>query len=126
MQLDSNAPIKGPLAEFSQAAKKAPKETGKSFAALFDQTKSTKTPEAFDSQPTKNFSAGPSLSTLPSAKPEVKPEVKPETTPAKTIEQSTEDHLAMIKFRLKTGYYQSPQMDDVLTEKLNGYFDDLT
>jgi hypothetical protein len=33
--------------------------------------------------------------------------------------------MEMVRFRLKTGYYASKAIDDALTDKLSGYFDEL-
>jgi hypothetical protein len=35
------------------------------------------------------------------------------------------DHMELVRFRLKTGYYASKAINDALTDKLSGYFDEL-
>jgi hypothetical protein len=35
------------------------------------------------------------------------------------------NHMEMVRFRLKTGYYDSKAIEDALSEKLSGYFDEL-
>lgn len=35
------------------------------------------------------------------------------------------DHMELVRFRLKTGYYASKAINDALSDKLSGYFDDL-
>jgi hypothetical protein len=110
MNIDRPAPIKTNLADRIASAKATPNKTGKSFGAAFDQALSKPTP-ATTPQKMDNGTPQPS-----STSPE-------KVTPAKR--NSNEDHLETIKFRLKTGYYNSKNMDDALTEKLTGFFDEL-
>ncbi len=42
-----------------------------------------------------------------------------------TDSKTDPDHMATILFRLKSGYYSTKAMDDALTDKLSGFFDDL-
>ncbi len=42
-----------------------------------------------------------------------------------TDSKTDPDHMATILFRLKSGYYTTKAMDDALTDKLSGFFDDL-
>jgi hypothetical protein len=35
------------------------------------------------------------------------------------------DHMELVRFRLKTGYYASKAINDALSDKLSGYFDEL-
>ena len=38
---------------------------------------------------------------------------------------SADSHIDTIRFRLQTGYYNNPKVDDALSDKLSGYFDDV-
>jgi hypothetical protein len=37
----------------------------------------------------------------------------------------SDSHIDAIRFRLQTGYYNNSKVDDALSDKLSGYFDDI-
>jgi hypothetical protein len=131
MEVRGNKPAEGSEARRFSAGRPAPKPGAKSFGAVLKkavsdpgpaQTAPAGTPreEAIKAQDsTEKASEGGSTPAAAAAVP-----ASPEG-PA-SAETSFADHMDMVRFRLKTGYYASKAIDDALTDKLSGYFDDLT
>lgn len=99
---------------FSAAKPDAPKAGGKSFGALLKQASAPAAP-----------AAPPVTAPAPEAAAPKPAEAQAESqAPAKEAENFA-DHMETVRFRLKTGYYSSKAIDDALTDKLTGYFDEL-
>jgi cell division protein FtsN len=126
MKIEGTAPTQGPDGRRFSAAKSAPpKEGGKSFGALLKKAAEGKTSSAAPTAP-------PATSPAPAAKTAAAP--APEPTQAETkapaaaaadAPESFANHMEMVKLRLKSGYYNNTKVDDALSEKLTGFFDDL-
>jgi hypothetical protein len=99
MKVDGVAPGQGNQAD-KLAAKRAQPAPAKSFADALK--KASQTP-------------GAPASGAPAAHPPVGNDLPP---PA-------DDHMGTIKYRMQTGYYNNPKVDDALSDKLSGYFDDV-
>ncbi len=98
MKIDGVTPLKGTLANRAADAKASIKKDGKSFAAAFDKASA-------------NIKSAPMVTTAPHADNEPVPE--------------GDNYLETIKFRMKSGYYNTKTVDEALTEKLTGFFDEL-
>lgn len=99
---------------FSAAKPEAPKPGGKSFRDLLKKA----------SAPAES-AAPPVPAPAPATAPEAAaPKPAEAQGPAKESD-SFADHMETVRFRLKTGYYSSKAIDDALTDKLTGYFDEL-
>jgi hypothetical protein len=139
MKIDGAAPLEGP-ADRKAASKASPKRDGKSFAAAFKKAAGAPAPISIGT-PTAPSSTSSSTSTsvanptpasvaMPAPAPAATSHTEPPAKNTKAsqpspVEPSAEDHLEMIKFRMKTGYYNSNSVDEALTEKLTGFFDEL-
>jgi hypothetical protein len=122
MEIRGNKPAEGSEARRFSAGRPAPKPGAKSFGAVLKQavtdTGSAPAPvepprgEASQAQAAaekaQEGASAPASSDAPAS---------PETSFA--------DHMEMVRFRLKTGYYASKAIDDALTDRLSGYFDEL-
>lgn len=105
MNLDGLTPSKGPdpldrLAGKAKA-KAEPKPGGKSFAEALGKAQ-----------------AGPAPAAQPSAAPPAVPADQAEAPPM-------ESHMDTIRFRLQSGYYNNPKVDDELSDRLSGFFDEI-
>ncbi|MEO6094847.1 MAG: hypothetical protein ABIW76_03875 [Fibrobacteria bacterium] len=122
MKIEGTAPTQGPDGRRFSAAKSAPpKEGGKSFGALLKKAGEGKPVPASDSAPAS--APAQTLSTPAPAPVEMKtPGAAGESADAP---ESFASHMDMVKLRLKSGYYHNTNIDDALSEKLTGYFDDL-
>jgi hypothetical protein len=129
MQLDglkSNGPIRP---DKGAAQRKAdPKADGKSFADILTKAKQApkpaQPPNPSDGpvpapfQPTR-FPTGDAVAPeTADPRPDAKAQASQEAAP------SAQEYLETIRFRLKTGYYDNPKVDDALSDKLSGYFDE--
>lgn len=101
MQLDGLKPTPGthPADRLAGKPKAEPKPGAKSFGDAFAKAKAAGQP-------------APSVPAVPVQSPE---------PPA----PSADSHIDTIRFRLQTGYYNNPKVDDALSDKLSGYFDDV-
>jgi hypothetical protein len=100
MQLDGLKSSQGPQGPDRGAARKAePKAGGKSFADALGKAQAGQQPAAAPEAP------------------------KPASEPLP--EPSMGSHLDMIRFKLQSGYYNDAKVDDALSDKLSGYFDDV-
>lgn len=79
--------------------KPEPKVGGKSFADALGKAQAAGQP------------AAPAAAAAPA----------PESAPPPPMDS----HIDTIRFRLQSGYYNSPKVDDALSDKLSGYFDDV-
>ena len=124
MKIDGTAPTQGPEGSRFQAAKSiTAKEGGKSFGALLKKATEAKPVPAPGSAAPATGSAAVST---PSAPAEAK--VPRDNVQARKDESETADfasHMEMVKMRLKSGYYNNTNVNDALSEKLTGFFDDL-
>lgn len=123
MKIEGKAPTQGPDGRRFSAAKSAPpKEGGKSFGALLkkageDKSIPAATPAAASIRAAQTVPAPAPISAEPKAAPAA---AEPSDTP-----EAFANHMEMVKLRLKSGYYNNTNVDDALSEKLTGYFDDL-
>ena len=118
MKIEGNKPTQGTEGRrFTAGRAGAPKEAGKSFGDLVKKAAA---------EPPAPAAAAPAPAAASAGKAaEAKAgEAKPEA-PAKEGETSFADHMETVRFRLKTGYYSSKAIDDALSDKLTGYFDEL-
>jgi hypothetical protein len=146
MQLDglkSNGPIRPD--KTSAQRKSDPKADGKSFADVLTKAKQASRQSPGMAQVSMPAQAkAPAQPAAPSAGSLSTPERFPagdaaasETPGAQHAETraqqeasaseagpSAQEYLETIRFRLKTGYYDNPKLDDALSDKLSGYFDD--
>lgn len=131
MEIRGNKPAEGSEARRFSAGRTPPKPGAKSFGAALKQAVTGADPAPAPAETP--------VGTAPKA--QVPPEKASEGDPAPPAsaasgatasgaaaspETSFADHMEMVRFRLKTGYYASKAIDDALTDKLSGYFDDLT
>ncbi len=117
MKIEGTAPTQGPDGRrFSAARAASPKEGGKSFGALLKK--------ASEAQPDSSKPAASAPAAAPAPAP-----AEPITAAAKeeaaSAPESFANHMEMVKLRLKAGFYNNANVDDALSEKLTGYFDDL-
>ena len=96
MKIDGVTPIKGTLTNRTGDAKASLKKDGKSFAAAFDKASA-------------NVKSAPMVATHADNEPV----------------PDGDNYLETIKFRMKSGYYNTKTVDEALTEKLTGFFDEL-
>jgi hypothetical protein len=125
MKIDGSTSNPGTPANRLGGAKAAPKEGGKSFGAALRKAAAAlpKAPPA----PAVPVGSAPVPTEASSPVEAVPAKAAPKAKEAEAAEPavSAEDHMETIKFRLKTGYYNSKSVDDALTEKLTGFFDEL-
>lgn len=107
MKLDGLTPSKGsdPLDRLAGKAKtKAESKTGgKSFAEALGK--------AQEGPPPALAGQAPVAPAAPSADPAAAPPM--------------DNHMDTIRFRLQSGYYNNPKVDDELSDKLSGFFDEI-
>jgi hypothetical protein len=102
MKIEGKIPLSGNLADRISAAKSAPVNGGKSFAAALQKAKDiSQAPSAQE-----GMAIGEKL---PTTEPGLEPQ----------------DYLSMVKFRMQSGFYDSKSINDALSEKLTGFFDDM-
>lgn len=133
MKIDGKTPAQGPEGSRFQAAKSiTAKEGGKSFGALLKKATEAKPAPASGAPAPAPASATPaapatgSAAAAPSAPAEAK--VPRDDAPAQEAKSEAADfasHMDMVKMRLKSGYYNNTNVNDALSEKLTGFFDDL-
>jgi hypothetical protein len=127
MRIEGTQPNKGISGENAGSAKASPKSGAPSFGAALKKAAAAQSRTIGSPALPDPGSAGTPAAPLPGAQT-TQPAAaasKP-ASPADEAALSPEDHLEMIKLRMKTGYYNSKTLDDALTEKLTGFFDDLT
>lgn len=115
MKIDGTAPTQGPEGRRFQAAKSIPaKSDGKSFGALLKK--------AAEVPPMAAQAAAAQVSSPETPAPAVS---KPGKKSADSDPADFANHMEMIKLRLKSGFYNNTNVNDALSEKLTGFFDDL-
>jgi hypothetical protein len=123
MKIEGTAPTQGPDGRRFSAAKSAPPaEGGKSFGALLKKAAQGKPAPEVPTTAAAPTSAAQTASTPASTPAEAKPAVAGESANAP---EAFANHMEMVKLRLKSGYYNNTNVNDALSEKLTGYFDDL-
>lgn len=124
MKIDGTAPNQGPEGSRFQAAKSiAAKEGAKSFGALLKKATEAKPAPASGAAAQATGSAAVSTPSVP-ADGKV-PRDNAQAEEAKSEPADFASHMEMVKMRLKSGYYNNTNVNDALSEKLTGFFDDL-
>jgi hypothetical protein len=126
MKIEGNPKSQGPDARRFSARKAAPAEGGKSFGqALKKAAAALPGPAAADAEAAKAFPT-------PGAESAKSPADAPAADAAKGAKAAPsgepvpfEDHMEMVKLRLKSGYYTGKNIDEALSDRLTGYFDEL-
>lgn len=113
MRIDGIQPNQDASGEKAGGAKATPPDGGKSFGAALEKAAAARS---------RNLNAPPAPD--PGGPPEAK--APPSAGAAEATGAPPADPLELIRFRMKTGYYNSKSLDDALTDKLTGFFDDLT
>src|SRR5689334_22463899 len=123
MKIEGTAPTQGPDGRRFSAAKSAPpKEGGKSFGALLKKAGEGKPVPAAPPA----AASIPAAQTAPAAAPApAETKAAPAAAESADTPEAFANHMEMVKLRLKSGYYNNTNVDDALSEKLTGYFDDL-
>lgn len=126
MKIEGKIPTEGPEGRRFQASKSAPLSGGKSFGAeLMKAAASGKGP----AQPAPANTPTAAETLVPEDPPVIESVAHPRTKAAKgkTAEESAsfENHMELVKLRLQSGYYTSKTVDDALSDRLTGYFDEL-
>lgn len=141
MEIRGNKPPQGSETRRFTAGRAAPQAGTKSFAASLKRASDAMPAPAPASQP-QDPATAPSdgAPTDPASGPAVSGQAASAAAPAAPAdaaatpaqggqpaqaETSFADHMEMVRFRLKTGYYASKAIEDALSEKLSGYFDEL-
>lgn len=141
MKIDGTAPTQGPEGRRFQAAKSNPaKEGGKSFGALLKKAvdgapehvpappaPASGSAQASIGSPGASAVSAPARASSADAASEAHADSGSKAA-KKRGESGPGDfanHMEMVKLRLKSGYYNNSNVDDALSEKLTGFFDDL-
>lgn len=103
MKIEGQIPHSGPLADRISASKTPTLNGGKSFSAALQKAKDIT-----------------EVSLAPALKP------TPDGPPASAHEITPDDYLSTVKFRMQSGYYNSKSINEALSEKLTGFFDELS
>ncbi len=128
MEIKNNKPVEGSEPRRFSAGRAASKPGASSFAAALKKA-SEAAPAAQGGapvppeppQPIENAAAPePQASPTDGESPASKAEAAPADPDA-----AFADHMELVRFRLKTGYYASKAINDALSDKLSGYFDEL-
>ncbi len=127
MKIDGTAPAQGPEGRRFQAAKSNPAQAGgKSFGALLKKATETAPAPAQPSPAPASAQASAATATSTASTASASDS---EAKVAKKREDSDPadfaNHMEMVKLRLKSGYYNNANVNDALSEKLTGFFDDL-
>lgn len=131
MKIDGTAPTQGPEGRRFQAAKSIPAQAGgKSFGALLKKAAEAPSNTA---QPAAAPVSSPAVSSeAPAASASPESSQVPAASETKTVKKGAgsdsadfASHMEMVKLRLKSGFYNNTNVDDALSEKLTGFFDDL-
>lgn len=117
MKIDGTPKPQGSDARRFSVGKAAPKEGGKSFREALKKA------SAAPSEPAQPAPAPAAPANAASDSPAIS-SGKAKANPA-AESASFADHMEMVKLRLKSGYYTGKNMDEALSDKLSGYFDEL-
>lgn len=128
MKIEGQSPLKSLK---GTAAEKKPtqfpiKTEGKSFGTTFDKAvaHSAANPPVTANPIEASSAATADLKTITALPVDFNASAGPEG-PIKKNAISADDAMETIKFRLKSGYYNSKPVTDALTDKLTGLFDEL-
>jgi len=121
MRIEGIQPNHEAPGEKGGGAKASPRAGGKSFGAALEKAAAALSPNP-------NPPAVPNPAIPDPVAPAAPPGAMASESggPPGATEPPPADPLEMIRFRMKTGYYNSKALDDALTDKLTGFFDDLT
>jgi hypothetical protein len=111
MKVNGLTPGQGNPADKLGAAKRPQAAPGKSFADALKKA-------------AQGASEAPSTP-APAAHPGAAAATPSEAAKYPAAESSAETHLATIKHRMQTGYYDSKKVEDAISDKLSGYFDEI-
>jgi hypothetical protein len=125
MEIRGNKPAEGSEARRFSAGKAAPKPGAKSFGAVLKQAAAGSGPAPAPVEPPREAAASAQASAADPEKTTEGASAQAAPPAPASAETSFADHMEMVRFRLKTGYYASKAIDDALTDKLSGYFDEL-
>lgn len=145
MKIDGNQKPQTPAPRRFQAAKSPPSESGRFFGDALRKVVAAGQGPKPQGTPGPQAAAGPASApdtpAAPASPPEAPASVAPEETAGKPIapgaepaegsaesggeSASFEDHMEQVRLRLKSGYYTSKNIDEALSDRLSGYFDDL-
>ncbi len=111
MKLDGLTPSQGPkpVDRLAGKAKAEPKAGGKSFADALGKAQAGASPAA---------GAAPAPASQPAAVP-----AEPQSD--QVAPPPMDSHMDTVRFRLQSGYYNNPKVDDELSDKLSGFFDEI-
>ena len=137
MKIEGNPKSQGPDTRRFSARKAAPGEGGKSFGEALkkaaaglpgagapsdaDPAKAKPTSDAAKSAPAEPQAEG----AQPASGGEAEAAAQGSKAAKDGEPQSFESHMEMVKLRLKSGYYTSQKIDEALSDRLTGYFDEL-
>lgn len=129
MEIRNQKPVSGTEPRRFSAKPAGAKAGAKSFASALDKAVSGSAPgkpasEVSETPQPAEGAAPPAVAKTPLAEDGKTPADAAAAAPADS-EAAFADHMDMVRFRLKTGYYASKALDDALTDKLSGYFDEL-
>ena len=133
MKIEGKGPAEAPEGGRFSAARALLKEGGKSFAAELKKA-AAPTSSPVQQPSTETVSKSESFSVpQPSTTAPVSSSKLENAGPAKTngkanskTESATfEDHMALVKLRVQSGFYTSKTVDDALSDRLTGFFDEL-
>ena len=140
MEIKNNKPVEGGEPRRFSAGRAAAKPGGNSFAAALKKAASGAEPASPSAPGLADAALASPEATQPSDKalaPQAGTSPADETdgklssaeekasAPAADSDAAFADHMDLVRFRLKTGYYASKAINDALTDKLSGYFDEL-
>jgi hypothetical protein len=128
MEIRNQKPVSGSEPRRFTAKPAAAKPGAKSFASALD--KAVTGPAPGKPAPAASETAQPAEAAAPTiAKNALPADGKTQADAAAAAPADSDaafaDHMEMVRFRLKTGYYASKALDDALTDKLSGFFDEL-
>lgn len=139
MKIEGNPKSQGPEARRFSARKAAPGDGGKTFGEALKKAAAglpgAKAPADADTVAAKAGPDGSSSASVPPQTGSIQPAPEGEANPeaegalrskgaADAEPKSFESHMEMVKLRLKSGYYSSQKIDEALSDRLTGYFDD--
>ena len=129
MEIRNQKPVSGSEPRRFSAKPAAPKAGAKSFASTLDKAFTGSAPgkpaPAVSDTPQPAEDAASQVAAKPPLPAEGKTPADAATAAPADSDAAFADHMEMVRFRLKTGYYASKALDDALTDKLSGYFDEL-
>jgi hypothetical protein len=129
MEIRNQKPVSGSEPRRFTAKPAAPKPGAKSFASALDKAVTGSVPGKPAPAASETAQPAEAAATPAAANPPLPADGKTPSDAAAAAPADSEaafaDHMEMVRFRLKTGYYASKALDDALTDKLSGFFDEL-